>query len=101
MAAHARYQRKGDDLHVDVPVDLFAAVLEGETIVETLGGDLTLKIPAGTQSNQLFRLRGKGMPKLRGAGRGDLYARVVIQIPTNLTDREQKLFNELAALRKR
>lgn len=98
---HERYERKGDDLHVDVPVDVYAAVLGGEVRVPTLSGDLVLTIPPETQSGKTFRLSGRGMPRLREPqAHGDLYARVVIKIPTTLTDKERQLFRELAALRK-
>jgi curved DNA-binding protein len=99
---HPHIQRKEDDLHVETPVDLYTAVLGGEASVETMDGTVQLKIPAGTQSGQVFRLRGKGMPNLRQKERfGDLYAKVLLQIPQELSDREKKLFQELAALRKR
>lgn len=93
---HARFERKGDDLHVTFPVDLYTAVLGGEVRVPTLEGDVLLKIPAGTQNGRLFRLRGKGMPALRKAGqRGDLLAKVEVQLPTNLSAAQRKLFEEL------
>ncbi len=99
---HPRIHRKGDDLHVETPVDLFTAILGGEASVETVEGTVQLKIPAGTQSGQVFRLRGKGMPNLRQkASFGDLYAKVLLQIPQELSDKEKELFQELAALRKR
>jgi len=99
---HSRFERKGDDLHLETPVDLYTAVLGGEATVETLDGNVQLRIPAGTQSGQVFRLRGKGMPKLRDKGRhGDLYAKVMLQIPKKLSAQEQKLFQELSTLHKR
>jgi molecular chaperone DnaJ len=60
---------------------------------------VTMTIPAGTQNNKMLRLSGKGMPKLKGAGAGDEYVRLIGQLPTELNDKEQKLFRELAALR--
>lgn len=98
---HPRFTREGDDLHVEAEIDLYTAVLGGEALVGTLAGDVQLKIPAGTQSGQLFRLRGKGMPKLRGEGYGDLIVKIRPRIPQDLTDREKALFQELASLRRR
>jgi DnaJ-class molecular chaperone len=62
-------------------------------------GDVTMTIPAGTQNNKMLRLSGKGMPKLKDGGYGDEYVRLIGQLPTNLTDKEQKLFHELSVLR--
>jgi curved DNA-binding protein len=98
---HLRFTRQGDDLHLEAEIDLYTAVLGGEAVVETLEGDIQLKIPAGTQSGQQFRLRGKGMPRLRDGGVGDLYVRVKPRIPRNLSDRERELYQELARLRQR
>lgn len=90
------FERQGNDLYVDVPVDLYTAVLGGETVFASMDGNVALKIPAGTQSDQLMRLSGKGMPKLNGRGtRGDLYARIRVQIPRRLSDKQKTLFEEL------
>lgn len=97
---HPVFKREGDDLHADIPVDVYTALLGGEARVPTLNSDVLLNIPPETQSGKVFRLAGKGMPKLRQpTERGDLFARVVLRIPTNLTDRERQLVEELAALR--
>ena len=93
------WERKGDDVYIDLPVSVYDLVLGGDVRVPTLSGDVTMTIPPGTQSYQRLRLAGKGMPKLRGGGYGDEYVRLVGQLPTNLTDKETKLFRELAALR--
>lgn len=98
---HPRFTREGDDLHLEAEIDLYTAVLGGETVVETLEGSVQLKIPAGTQSGQQFRLGGKGMPKLREKGFGDLYVRVTPRIPQNLSDQERQLYQELTRLRQR
>lgn len=97
----ARYERKGDDLHTDFPVPYTVAALGGEASVETFGGRKVLNIPAGTQSGQSFRLTGLGMPllKTKGAQSGNLYARVKITVPKELSPRERELFTELAKLR--
>jgi curved DNA-binding protein len=93
---HPRFERKGDDLHTTVPVDLFTAVLGGEVRVPTLEGDVLLKIPPTTQNGRVFRLRGKGMPRLRKPDeRGDLMAKVEVQLPTHLTPEQRRLFEEL------
>jgi DnaJ-class molecular chaperone len=90
-----QFERKKDDLYVDVPVDLATALLGGEVPVPQLSGrNLLLTIPPETQNGQIFRLAGKGMPRLRGTGQGDLYARVRVVLPTHLTEGERKLFAE-------
>lgn len=97
---HPTYERKGNDLYADVPVDLYTAVLGGEARVPTLAGDVVLTIPPESQQGQTFRLSGRGMPELRNPQtRGDLYARLQIQMPKSLSDRERQMFNELARLR--
>jgi curved DNA-binding protein len=91
-----RFERKEDDLYVTVPVDLYTAVLGGEVRVPTLAGDVNLKIPAGSQNGQSFRLRGKGMPKLGNPKEyGDLYARLDVRLPTQLTPKQRELFEQL------
>ena len=97
---HPTFTREGDDLQTDVPVDLYTALLGGEVRVPTLSGEVVLTIPPETQSGRKFRLVGRGMPKLRAAKEhGDLYARVQVQIPTHLSERERELVRQLAALR--
>jgi len=93
------YKRRGDDLYVDLPVSVYDLVLGGEVNVPTLSGEVAMKIPAGTQNNRLLRLSGRGMPHVRGKGSGDEYVRLIGQLPENLSDKEKKLFKELAALR--
>jgi curved DNA-binding protein len=91
-----RFERKDDDLHTSVAVDLYTMVLGGEVRVPTMTGDVVLTIPAGTQNGRTFRLRGKGMPRLRHPDQnGDLYARMEVQLPTKLTHRQRELFEEL------
>ena len=93
------YKRKGDDLYVDLPVSIYDLVLGGEVKVPTMGGQVTMTVPAGTQNNRLLRLSGRGMPKVRNGGSGDLYVRLIGQLPTDLTDKEKKLFKELSTFR--
>ncbi|HJW84660.1 MAG TPA: DnaJ C-terminal domain-containing protein [Anaerolineae bacterium] len=99
---HPRFKREGDDLLLDLPVDLYAAVLGGEAQVPTLEGALSLKIPPETQDGRTFKLRGQGMPHLRDPQvHGDLLVKIRIRIPQNLSAEEKKLFAELARLRAR
>ncbi|NDJ53449.1 MAG: J domain-containing protein [Chloroflexi bacterium] len=94
-----RFERDGDDLYEDILIDLYTAVLGGEVQVETVTGKVTLRINEGTQNGQLIRLRGRGMPKLKQADQyGDLYVRVNVEVPANLTEREKALFRELARM---
>ncbi len=93
------YKRKGDDLYVDLPVSIYDLVLGGEVKVPTLAGQVAMTIPEGTQNNRMLRLTGKGMPKVKGAGAGDQYVRLIGQLPQSLSDKEKKLFKELAGLR--
>jgi len=74
-------------------------VLGGDVKVPTMAGQVNMTIPAGTQNNRLLRLTGKGMPKVRNGGAGDEYVRLIGQLPSELTDKEKKLFKELAAIR--
>ncbi|HEY0393119.1 MAG TPA: DnaJ C-terminal domain-containing protein [Candidatus Elarobacter sp.] len=99
LAGDERYERKGDDLYLDLPVSIYDLILGAEVRVPTMTGDVTMTIPAGTQNNKMLRLSGKGMPKLKDGGYGDEYVRLIGQLPTNLNDKEQKLFRELAAVR--
>jgi DnaJ-class molecular chaperone len=96
-----RFEREGDNLITDVDVPVTTAVLGGEVAVRTPSGTVALTVPAETQSGRRFRLRGQGMPALRGrkGERGDLIARARIVTPTNLSDRERELFEELRQLR--
>ncbi len=91
---HPIFQRDGDDLHCEVPVRISQAAL-GDTIrVPTLGGEAELRIPAETQSGKLFRLRGKGVRSVRSRSEGDLYCRVVVETPVNLTAEQRELLEK-------
>ncbi|HEY3418729.1 MAG TPA: DnaJ C-terminal domain-containing protein [Armatimonadota bacterium] len=96
---HPRFERKGDDLYTEVPVTFPEAALGAEIEVQSLGGKLTARIPPGTSSGQTLRLRGKGMPTLHGKEFGDLYVKIRILAPKNLTDRERELIEQLKQLR--
>ena len=91
------YERKGDDLYMDVEVELAAAMLGGQVAVPVPDGrKLALTIPAETQNGTTFRLAGKGMPRLREEGNGNLFARVKVVLPMHLSDEERALFEQLA-----
>jgi curved DNA-binding protein len=97
---HPVFERRGDDLYRDVPVDLFTALLGGEARVDTMTGPVVLNIPPETQPGRTFRLKGQGMPKLRAPDEhGDLYARVRVNLPSKLSDRERELLREWQRLR--
>lgn len=100
ITSHELFEWVGDDIHMDLPINLYSAVLGGEAIVPILKGKIKLKIPPETQSGKTFRLKGQGMPKLRNPDeRGDLYAKVLVTLPEGLTEQEIELFEELADIR--
>jgi len=95
-----QFKRDGDNLYVDVPVDLYTALLGGEVHVPTLRKSLALTIPPETQNGRTFRLGGQGMPQLKNPDKhGDLFATVEVRLPTHLSDRERELVTELQKLR--
>jgi len=97
VADDPHFERKGDDLYTETPVDLYTAVLGGEAKVATLSGNIVLTIPPGTQPGQTFRLSGRGMPNLQNRqAKGDLYVRAKVNIPRDLTPHQKELFQELA-----
>ena len=96
-----RFTHKGANLYTEIEVPLYAAILGGEASVPTLKSNLTLTIPPNTQNGRRFRLRGKGMPKLKAKNEfGDLYATVNVTLPTKLSEEERQLFEKLRALSK-
>lgn len=91
------FELRDHDLHTDVSVDLYTAILGGEVLVPTPSGPIILTIPAGSQPDQSLRLRGRGMPHLRNPREhGDLYAHLRIKLPKSLSDQERELFERLA-----
>ena len=94
-----KWERRGDDLYIDLPVSIYDLVLGGDVAVPTMNGEVSMTVPAGTPSNKFMRLGGKGMPKLKSDAHGDEYVRLIGTVPTNLSDKEKKLFQELASLR--
>ncbi|MEY3491809.1 MAG: Chaperone protein DnaJ [Verrucomicrobiota bacterium] len=94
---HQLFERDGDDLACSVPVKFSIAALGGKIVVPKLKGKTTLNIPAGTQGGTIFRLRGEGMPPLRGSTSGDLLVRVDIDVPKKMTDKEKEALKAYAA----
>ena len=96
-----RFERTGEDLHTEAHADLYTALLGGEISVRTPDGrSVMLRIPPETQNAQTFRLRGRGMPRLNDPNaRGDLFVKVQVQLPTQLTENEKRLFQQLRDLR--
>lgn len=91
-----QFTRDGDNLIVEVPCDMFTALLGGEVEVPTMARPIRIKVPAGTQSGQKLRLVGKGMPKLQQTGEfGDLFAKMMITVPKNLNDDQRRLAEQL------
>ncbi len=95
---HAVFKRDHNDLHCEMPVSFAAAALGGDIEIPTLDGHAKIKIPAETQSGQIFRLRGKGIKGVRSAHHGDLLCHVVVETPVKLTDRQRELLREFEAI---
>jgi len=93
---HEFFQRDGSDVHCQIPISITQATLGGIIEVPTLQGQEKLKIPRGTQSGKIFRLKGKGIPHLRGYGKGDEIVHLSVRIPTNLNRRQEELLKEFA-----
>jgi len=93
---HPMFQRVESDLLLETPISFTQAALGTELEVPTLGGRAKMKVPAGTQTGTVFRLRGKGMPRLQGLGAGDLHVKVRIKTPSSLTERQKQLLEALA-----
>ncbi len=95
---HDIFQRSGNDLQMQLNINFVKAALGAEVNVPTLNGVVSMKIPAGTQSGKIFRLRNKGMPDLHGGSPGDQYVRVMIQVPTRISPEQKKLLEEFARI---
>lgn len=93
---HPIFERDNADLYCDVPINIVTAALGGELEVPSLGGRLKLKIPAGTQTHKLFRMRGKGVKPVRGGPVGDLICRVIVETPVKLNKEQQELLEKFA-----
>jgi molecular chaperone DnaJ len=92
---HEHFTRQGDNIICQVPISFTLAALGGETMVPTLNGNHAIKIPSGTQSGKVFRLKGKGVPHLNSHGRGDELVQVTVWIPTDLSSEDKKLLERL------
>ena len=93
---HSVFTREDQHLFVDVPISFTMAALGGEIEVPTLESKLKIKVPAGTQTGKMFRLRGKGIPSLRGGVSGDLIAKIVVETPINLSSKQKEILGEFA-----
>ena len=94
------YTRKGNDLYIETPVSVYKAILGGEQVIDTLSGSLKIKIKPETKNGTMLRLKGKGFPVYRKEGEaGDLYVKINVQLPENLSAQEKDLFTQLAKLR--
>lgn len=98
VKSHEYFDRNGDDIYLEVPITFAQAALGDEIEVPTLTERVKMKIPAGTQTGKYFRLKGKGVPKLRGMGTGDQHVKVTVVTPTNLTDEQKELLRQLGGL---
>lgn len=94
---HARFERDGANVMLEQEISYVHAVLGGDIEVPTLDGDVKLSIPEGTQTGSVFRMRGKGIPYLRGSGRGDQFVSVKVAVPRNLTGSQKELLKQFAA----
>jgi len=94
VAPHKIFDREGSDLSCDVPISIATATIGGDVELPTLDGTVSLKVPAGTQSGKIFRLRGKGVTTVRDHRTGDLFARVAVETPVNLTPEQESLLQK-------
>ena len=97
---HEVFEREGDDLHLEIPINFARAALGDEIMVPTLKEDVKIKIPPGTQSGTVFRLKGKGVQNIHGYGIGDEFIRIIVKVPTKITKKENELIQELGKLDK-
>jgi molecular chaperone DnaJ len=98
---HDFFSRDGDDIICQIPISFPQAALGSEIEVPTLNGKGNLAIPKGTESGEVFRIKGEGFPKLRGYGRGDQLVQVIVKTPKNLTRRQEEIIREFEELSKK
>ena len=98
LSEHERFERQGSNLYVSLPITFAQAALGSDVYVSTIDGEEKIKIPTGTQTGTVFRLKGKGMPVLGGRGHGDLFVSVSVVTPTSLTREQRKLLEQLAVV---
>jgi molecular chaperone DnaJ len=96
VVSHKYFRRRENDILLDLNINIAQATLGAEVEVPTVDGPTTLKIPAGIQPGKVLRMRGKGVPHIRGNGRGDQMVVVNVEIPKNLTGEQRKLMEQLA-----
>jgi molecular chaperone DnaJ len=101
LGAHSVFQRDGDDLHCEMPISFTMAALGGEIEIPTLDGSAKVKIPAETQTGQVFRLRGKGIKGVRSTYPGDLLCAIAVETPVRLTERQKELLRELEEINRK
>ena len=97
---HKFFERDGNDVYCEVPINIVQATLGAEVEVPTLDGKVVMKIPEGTQPGRVMRLRGKGIPRLRGSGRGDQLVRIKVVVPTKLNERQKTALQNFADMAK-
>ncbi len=103
MKQHPIFEREGNNLYCEVPINFAMAALGGEIEVPTLDGRVMLKVPSETQTGKLFRMRGKGVKSVRGGAQGDLLCRVVVETPVGLSEKQKqllKIFRKVLAARR-
>ena len=96
VAPHKIFQRRGEHVYCEMPISFVMASLGGETMVPTLDGKAKLKIPEGTKSGTFFKIKAKGIPRLRGMGRGDQHVKVVVDVPKKLTAKQKEILKQFA-----
>ena len=96
MRPHSTYKRRGDDLYLEMPITFDVAALGGKVQVPGFGESYSYTITPGTQTGSSFRLKGKGVPNVRTGRKGDLYVKVVVEVPTHLNRKEKKAIEEMA-----
>jgi molecular chaperone DnaJ len=93
---HPIFARRGDDLYCEIPIGFTQAALGAQIEIPTVSGKAVLKIPAGSQTGREFRVKGKGLPNVRGYGRGDLVTRIFVEVPAHLTAKQRELLEQYA-----
>jgi molecular chaperone DnaJ len=96
VAPHKTLKREGEHIYSETPISFYQAALGTSVDVQTLDGDVKLKVPAGTQSGKIFRMKGKGVPHVNSSTRGDHFVTIHVVTPTKLTKKEKDLFKKLA-----
>lgn len=95
ITPHKVLEKRGDDIYMDKEVDIVTAVLGGEVEVPTVNGDVYINIPAGTQSEQVLRLKEKGGPKFKGKGNGDQFVKIILKVPQKINSKQRQLWEQL------